>query len=118
MEDTARLVITYGLGTVIACIAIGITVDFYFNVVRKKFLELFELFEKQWAPNFLKSFERIADSSEKTAGAVDKLTVEVKELKEEVKHHSEDFEVVKTELGSLKESVETVHQLVVSPKSS
>lgn len=118
MEETIKLVVTYGFGTVIAAIAIWITVDFYFNVLRKKFLELFDLCEKQWAPSFLKSFERIADSSERTAGSVDKLTVEVQGLKEEVKHHSEDFEVVKTKLGSLEQSVETVHQLVVSSKIS
>lgn len=118
MEETIKLVTTYGAFTVISAVAVWIAVDLYFNVIKKKFLEVFDLCEKQWAPSFLRSFERIADSSERTAGSVDKLTVEVQGLKEEVKHHSEDFEVVKTKLGSLEQSVETVHQLVVSSKNS
>jgi predicted nuclease with TOPRIM domain len=117
MEETAKLVATYGVGTVITALAVWIAVDLYFNVIKKKLLELFETCTKEWAPRFLASFERIADSSERTAGSVDKLTTEVQGLKEEVKHHSEDFEVVKTKLGSLEQSVEIVHQLVVSPKN-
>lgn len=69
MDDLAKIVWNYGFGTMAGILLIWGSVDLYLTGKN----DLYKTLKEKWVPNFLRSFERIAESSEDTAEEIKKL---------------------------------------------